>query len=122
MLDKGQNRFGITAIVYIYPACKTLFAPVKPTKSSVQMSDKDQSSFRKSVLLILSTVRTWTLNDRRMDLTWFLAVAAKKTVYHSQHTLQLHTRQCNHFTIWHNGYIHVMSSDWNYFPRTIFSF
>ncbi len=38
-------HFLITAIVYIYWACKTLFRPIKPTNPSVQMAYKGQSSF-----------------------------------------------------------------------------
>ncbi len=44
---KGQRSFGITAILYTYLACKTLFEPIKPTKPSVRMGYKGQSNFRK---------------------------------------------------------------------------
>ncbi len=32
---KGHSSFGITALLYTYQACKTLFRPIKPTKPSV---------------------------------------------------------------------------------------
>ncbi len=48
MAYKGQNSFGITAILYTYWACKTLLRLIKPTNSSVQMTYKDQSSFGKA--------------------------------------------------------------------------
>ncbi len=52
MAYKCLSSFGITAILYTYRACKTLFGPIKPTNPSVEMAYKDQSSFGKPATIV----------------------------------------------------------------------